>query len=134
MKRIAVVTSGGDAPGMNAAVRAVVRTGIARGLAVFGIRNGYAGLRLGAAAVEHLATDQHGILLGMVAGKVVSTPLSAVVDATKPLDAGLLELAEILASSAHYDRSHRLPGTERGHVHPDGASHGVDARSCWVAG
>ena len=48
-------------------------------------------------AVEHLATDQHGILLGMVAGKVVSTPLSAVVDATKPLDAGLLEFAEILA-------------------------------------
>ncbi len=44
MKRIAVVTSGGDAPGMNAAVRAVVRVGIARGLSVYGIRNGYAGL------------------------------------------------------------------------------------------
>jgi 6-phosphofructokinase 1 len=44
MKRIAVVTSGGDAPGMNAAVRAIVRTGIARGLTVFGIRNGYEGL------------------------------------------------------------------------------------------
>ena len=44
VKRIAVVTSGGDAPGMNAAVRAVVRTGVARGLAVFGIRHGYEGL------------------------------------------------------------------------------------------
>jgi 6-phosphofructokinase 1 len=53
--------------------------------------------RLGAAAVEHLAADQHGILLGMMAGKVVATPLSAVANATKPLDAGLLELAEILS-------------------------------------
>jgi 6-phosphofructokinase 1 len=53
--------------------------------------------QLGAASIEHLAADKHGILLGMVAGKVASTPLSAVVNATKPLDAGLLELAEILA-------------------------------------
>jgi 6-phosphofructokinase 1 len=47
MKRVAVLTSGGDAPGMNAAVRAVVRTGVARGLEVFGIRNGFAGLIAG---------------------------------------------------------------------------------------
>ena len=44
MRRIAVLTSGGDAPGMNAAVRSVVRTGVARGLEVFGIRDGFAGL------------------------------------------------------------------------------------------
>jgi len=44
MKRIAVLTSGGDAPGMNAAIRAVVRTGIQSGLEVFGVRLGYAGL------------------------------------------------------------------------------------------
>lgn len=44
MKRIAVLTSGGDAPGMNAAIRAVVRTGIDAGLEVFGVHNGYAGL------------------------------------------------------------------------------------------
>lgn len=43
-KKIAVLTSGGDAPGMNAAVRAVVRVGIARGLEVIGIRRGYQGL------------------------------------------------------------------------------------------
>jgi len=42
--RIAVVTSGGDAPGMNAAIRAVVRTAVARGWSVLGVRNGYAGL------------------------------------------------------------------------------------------
>ena len=44
MKKIAVLTSGGDAPGMNAAIRAVVRTGIANGWEVFGVRNGYEGL------------------------------------------------------------------------------------------
>lgn len=44
MKRIAVLTSGGDAPGMNAAVRAVTRGALAKGWEVFAVRNGYAGL------------------------------------------------------------------------------------------
>ena len=44
MKRIGVLTSGGDSPGMNAAVRAVVRTGVAKGLEVFGVRHGYQGM------------------------------------------------------------------------------------------
>jgi len=44
MKTIGVLTSGGDAPGMNAAIRAVVRTGIANNLKVKGIHHGYAGL------------------------------------------------------------------------------------------
>lgn len=44
VKTIGVLTSGGDAPGMNAAIRAVVRTGISNGLNVKGIRRGYAGL------------------------------------------------------------------------------------------
>jgi 6-phosphofructokinase 1 len=44
MKRIAVLTSGGDAPGMNAAIRAVTRRAIFRGGEVFGVRRGYAGL------------------------------------------------------------------------------------------
>ncbi len=44
MKRIAVVTSGGDAPGMNAAIRAVVRTGLEKGWEVLGVYYGYHGL------------------------------------------------------------------------------------------
>lgn len=44
MKTIGVLTSGGDAPGMNAAVRAVVRTAISLGMTVKGVRRGYAGL------------------------------------------------------------------------------------------
>lgn len=44
VKRIAVLTSGGDAPGMNAAIRAVVRAGRAEGLETFGVQHGFYGL------------------------------------------------------------------------------------------
>ena len=44
IQRVAVLTSGGDAPGMNAALRAVVRKGIFYGLSVYGINRGYEGL------------------------------------------------------------------------------------------
>uniref|UniRef100_UPI001F092712 6-phosphofructokinase n=1 Tax=Lactobacillus crispatus TaxID=47770 RepID=UPI001F092712 len=47
MKRIGILTSGGDAPGMNAAIRAVTKTAIHHGLEVFGIRYGFAGLVAG---------------------------------------------------------------------------------------
>jgi 6-phosphofructokinase 1 len=43
-KRVGILTSGGDAPGMNAAIRAVVRTGVNKGWEMFGIRYGYHGL------------------------------------------------------------------------------------------
>jgi 6-phosphofructokinase 1 len=46
-KRIAVLTSGGDAPGMNAAIRAVVRPGLGRGWTVLGVERGFAGLMNG---------------------------------------------------------------------------------------
>ena len=69
MKRIAVLTSGGDAPGMNAAIRAVVRTGIGRGWEVYGVDRGYLGLmnghlrRLGARDVGGVI-QQGGTFLG----------------------------------------------------------------------
>ena len=44
VNRIAVLTSGGDAPGMNAAIRAVVRTGVHYGMEVFGVSRGYNGM------------------------------------------------------------------------------------------
>lgn len=44
MRRIGVLTSGGDSPGMNAAIRAVVRCGIEKGMEVYGISRGYEGL------------------------------------------------------------------------------------------
>jgi 6-phosphofructokinase 1 len=47
MKRVAVLTSGGDAPGMNAAIRAAVRSGVALGIEMYGVRHGYTGLIAG---------------------------------------------------------------------------------------
>jgi len=44
VKKIAVLTSGGDAPGMNAAIRAVVRQALSKGIEIVGIHRGYAGL------------------------------------------------------------------------------------------
>ena len=44
MRNIGILTSGGDSPGMNAAIRAVVRTGIYHGLEVYGVRRGYQGM------------------------------------------------------------------------------------------
>lgn len=44
IKKIGVLTSGGDAPGMNAAIRAVVRTALSKGMEVYGVHKGYVGL------------------------------------------------------------------------------------------
>lgn len=69
MKRVAVLTSGGDAPGMNAAIRAVVRIGAAKGLEVVGARHGFTGLiagdfiDLGAREVGGII-DRGGTMLG----------------------------------------------------------------------
>jgi len=61
MKRVAVLTSGGDAPGMNAAIRAVIRCGVAKGWGMYGVRNGYAGLISG--NISEMGTrDVGGIL------------------------------------------------------------------------
>ncbi len=60
MKRIGVLTSGGDAPGMNACIRAVVRCGVSRKLEIVGIRRGYCGLleddfvKLGSRSVSNI--------------------------------------------------------------------------------
>jgi 6-phosphofructokinase 1 len=61
MPRLGVLTSGGDAPGMNAAIRAVVRTALAAGWEVLGIRHGYAGLIAGE-VVPLTARDVGGII------------------------------------------------------------------------
>src|SRR5258707_3208554 len=61
LKKIAVLTSGGDAPGMNAAIRAVTRGGLARGWEMYAVRNGYQGL-LDAAFEEMLARNVGGII------------------------------------------------------------------------
>src|SRR5204862_5921344 len=63
-RRIAVLTSGGDAPGMNAAIRAVVRMGLGNGWEPFGVRNGYLGLVAGGDNISPLGPRDVGGILG----------------------------------------------------------------------
>lgn len=86
-RRIAVLTSGGDAPGMNAAIRAVVRTGLDRGLEVYGVRRGYAGLiasELGPLGVRDVGgIMQHG---GTVLGTARTSAFKTVDGQQKAID------------------------------------------------
>src|SRR3972149_4217003 len=61
IKRIAVLTSGGDAPGMNPCIRAVARTALFNGCQVYGIREGFGGL-LGGALAPLEPRDVGGII------------------------------------------------------------------------
>ncbi len=61
MKRVALLTSGGDAPGMNAAIRAIVRTGVNKGWELTGVKLGYAGL-IGGSFVPLGTRDVGGII------------------------------------------------------------------------
>ena len=79
VKRIGVLTSGGDAPGMNAAVRAVVRTAVNRGIECIGIRRGWNGLinhdfiRMDSNSVSHII-DKGGTMLYTARSEAFMTP------------------------------------------------------------
>lgn len=68
IRRIGILTSGGDAPGMNCAIRAVVRTASSMGIETVGIRRGYQGMLTGDMSIMHFAdvsgiTDKGGTML-----------------------------------------------------------------------
>jgi 6-phosphofructokinase 1 len=79
MKRIGLITSGGDSPGMNAAIRAVVRAAIGRGATVVGFRHGYEGIinseviNLDSSAVGGIITSG-GTMLRTARSKAFMTP------------------------------------------------------------
>lgn len=76
MSRIGVLTSGGDAPGMNAAVRAIVRSGLHHGAEVFAVREGWAGAVAGGDNIRQMGWgDVSGIL--SKGGTVIGTARSA---------------------------------------------------------
>lgn len=79
MRKIALLTSGGDAPGMNAAIRAVVRTGIYHNLEVYGIQRGFAGLIEGTMKKMDLGSvadiiQRGGTILQTARSKEFTTP------------------------------------------------------------
>ncbi len=91
MKRIAVLTSGGDAPGMNAAIRAVVRTGIEKGMEVFGVQKGFEGLIKGK-FVRFGMRDVGGII--QRGGTILSSSRSEEFKTDGGLDKALAQLAK----------------------------------------
>src|SRR5512147_1930459 len=74
-KRIAVLTSGGDAQGMNAAVRSVVRTALDRGAEVYAIYEGYQGLVDGGDTIRKMDWDSVGGIL-QLGGTVIGSARS----------------------------------------------------------
>ena len=62
-KRLAVLTSGGDAPGMNAAIRSIVRMGLNKGIEVFAIYEGYQGLIDGGDRIRRMTWESVGGIL-----------------------------------------------------------------------
>ncbi len=80
-KRIAVLTSGGDAQGMNAAVRAVVRTALDKGAEVFAVYEGYQGLVEGGDYIKKMNWDsvagilqRGGTIIGTARSEAFRTP------------------------------------------------------------
>src|SRR5215216_3847495 len=74
-KRLAVLTSGGDAQGMNAAVRAVVRTALDKGAEIYAIYEGYQGLVEGGARIHKMEWDSVGGILQQ-GGTIIGTARS----------------------------------------------------------
>lgn len=63
MNRIGILTSGGDAPGMNAAIRSAVRTALDRGKEIYAIYEGYQGMLEGGKRIEKMSWDSVGGIL-----------------------------------------------------------------------
>ena len=92
VSRIAVLTSGGDAPGMNAAIRAVLRMGNYRGIEVLGIEDGYAGLISGR-IVPMAALEMHRLTgIERQGGTILGTARSPEFRTEQGLQAGLDQL------------------------------------------
>ncbi|MEI6668032.1 MAG: 6-phosphofructokinase [Acidobacteriota bacterium] len=96
VKRVGVLTSGGDASGMNAAVRAIVRTGLDRGLDVWGIYEGYRGLIEGGDKIRPLSWNsvggiihRGGTIIGSARSEVFRTKEGRLKGARNLLAAGI---------------------------------------------
>ncbi len=106
MKRIGVLTSGGDSPGMNAGIRAVVRAGIHAGLEVFGIKRGYQGLIEG--QIEQMSlrsvsniVGRGGTILYTARSKEFMTPEGRA-KAAKQLEAFGIEALVVIGGDGSY--------------------------------
>ncbi len=116
-KRIAVLTSGGDAQGMNAAVRAVVRTGLDKGAEVYAIYEGYQGLVDGGEFIRKMDWDdvagilqRGGTIIGTARSEAFRTPEGRHAAACNLLANGIDGLVVIGGDGSLTGREHLPPG------------------------
>src|SRR5438552_17957730 len=135
MKRIAVRTSWGDAPGMNAALRAVVRVGVSGGLEVIGVRQGYTGLiegKLQPLGPRDVASIIHvgGTMLGSARCAEFRTPEGRK-RALQVLEQNAVEGLVAIGGNGSLSGAHALPQAAfpvlRGAPPTDTHAHGPDA-------
>lgn len=110
--KIAVLTSGGDGPGMNAALRSVVRTSLARGWEVAGVRQGYAGLIAGHFIALDARTvggiiQQGGMVLGSARAPEFRTPEGQAA-ALRMLEANEVEAPVVIGGNGSQAGAHAL--------------------------
>lgn len=123
LTRIGVFTSGGDAPGMNACIRSVVRRAVAEGLEVVGVRRGYAGMiegdfvEMDRQSVSNIL-QQGGTILKSARSEAFTTPEGRAEAARRLADAGIDALVAIGGD-----------GTLQGATHL-AAEHGVTVVGC----
>jgi 6-phosphofructokinase 1 len=114
MQSIAVLTSGGDAPGMNAAIRAVVRAGLEKGWNVYGVQQGYLGLmagkfaRLGARDVGGIL-QRGGTILGSARSQEFKTPEGRA-KAIRELNREGIDALVVIGGNGSQTGSHSLAG------------------------
>lgn len=114
MKRIAVLTSGGDAPGMNAAVHALVKVAAQQGIETLGVRNGYDGLMAGEASVLTLAdVDPISGWGGTILGSARSEAFRTVEGRARAADALDADALVVIGGNGSLTGAHRL-AQERG--------------------
>jgi 6-phosphofructokinase 1 len=112
MKKVAVLTSGGDAPGMNAAVRAAVRVGLHHGLQMVGVQRGYAGLIAGqfiALTARDVGgiIEQGGTFLGSARSQEFPTP-AGLHTALAEIDKAGIEALVIIGGNGSQTGAHSL--------------------------
>ena len=121
-RKIAILTSGGDAPGMNAAIRAAARTGIAKGWEIFGVRDGYAGMVAAVPALILARAARDAMVLVLDPGPGVSRQILVPGWLDRLADVAVVEVADV--RERRVERSGVLADLEHPH-HQRGEETGV---------
>ena len=126
--RIGVMTSGGDAPGMNAAIRAVVKSAIRGGAEVYGIFDGYMGLQHPEKGIVKISTDAGTVRLSSEKGIIELSPEQGTARLSSSFASGILSLGGTVLGTARCKEMMTAEGRRR--AIKSLASLGIDRLVC----